>query len=106
VKKTICYLVLFLLLPIGSLTTAIIRRGPTHQSKTALEWFDWMQMDPKSPNLIALQKIDNGNTVKEVTELVGYTHASTFTREFTKHWGCCPKHQVRLLKVKRVQNVA
>jgi len=56
-KKAIYCSILWLLAPIGILTTAIIRHQPTYQSRTILEWFDGMQMDPKSPNLMALREI-------------------------------------------------
>jgi len=42
----------------------------------------------------AVGLLRNGNSVKEVAERVGYRHASTFSREFTRHSGCRPKEMM------------
>ena len=56
-KKTICYVIIFLCVPMGILVTAFIRREPTYQSKGATVWFARMKMDQKSPSLSAFRKI-------------------------------------------------
>jgi AraC-like DNA-binding protein len=40
--------------------------------------------------LLAIELLREGSTVKETAGRTGYNHASTFSREFKKHWGSCP----------------
>ena len=41
----------------------------------------------------ALELLDNGCTVKEASNRVGYKQTSTFSREFKKFWKACPTGQ-------------
>lgn len=54
----------------------------------------------------AFDLIRDGSTVKEAAARIGYQHASTFSREFMKHWGCYPTAQLPPSKVVRSASVA
>jgi transcriptional regulator GlxA family with amidase domain len=38
----------------------------------------------------ARQQLQRGCSVKETASRTGYKYPSTFSREFSKHWGICP----------------
>jgi AraC-like DNA-binding protein len=38
----------------------------------------------------ALKVIQEGYSIKESSQLIGYEHPSQFSREFRKFWGYCP----------------
>ena len=40
--------------------------------------------------LVAIELLKNGSTVKATANHTGYKHASAFSREFKKHWGNYP----------------
>ena len=39
---------------------------------------------------LAIQLMQNGSTIKETATLLGYKHATHFSRSFKNHWGHCP----------------
>jgi AraC-like DNA-binding protein len=55
---------------------------------------------------MAAELLRHGYGVKEVAGRIGYRHASTFSRQFMKHWGCYPKQLPPSLNVTKGQNVA
>ncbi len=56
-KKIIFYTVVFLCVPAGILVTAIIKREPTFEGKTAYIWLEIMPMGEPSSSLEALKKM-------------------------------------------------
>src|SRR5690348_14429037 len=46
----------------------------------------------KEQHRIAVELLQDGSSVKETATLLGYKHASTFSREFAKRTGCTPTY--------------
>ena len=38
----------------------------------------------------AVKLLQDGSTIKETASELGYNHGTHLTRDFKKHWGCCP----------------
>ena len=56
--------------------------------------------------LMAIELLRNGSTVKEAAGHAGYGHASTFSREFKKNWGNCPETHCASFRTAKMVSVA
>ena len=56
----------------------------------------------------AVELLRDGSSVKEVANLTGFLHASTFSREFKKHLNCCPTQFLtfKSAQLKRAKNAS
>ena len=48
----------------------------------------------------AIELLRDGSSVKETASQLGYSYAHHFSREFKKHYGCCPTTQMASTKPK------
>lgn len=55
---------------------------------------------------LASELLRDGSTIKEAANSIGYQHASTFSREYKKHWGNCPAMPTSVPELGQPMNVA
>ena len=39
----------------------------------------------------SVELLKDNSSIKETWAELGYSHGANFSRDFKKHWGCCPK---------------